>query len=358
MTDRQRPLRVAIVGANRDYGWGGSAHMKALSSLPDFKVVAVCNSTEDSARSNAEHFNVPDAYSSIGDLAGADGIDLVSVCVWVGRHGEIIKPLLAAGKSVLCEWPLGQTTREAEELAALAGQHNARSFVGLQGRLAPAVRQAREIIKGGEIGAITSVRIEQALPFQARPSKRTVYLQSAESGADFLSVPVAHALDVMLQCTGPLAAVAGFTHTSVPEVVEMESGAAIRRTSPDQMAFAGALPNRAPVSGLFRGGTEENEGFSLEVFGVAGRVRIHGPVGGRAQMAPLALQVRKGAGIYREFAIPDSEIRRDEALGLGANVHRLYEEIAKGWNDDDISVANFEGSIELHRLIDAIRGNP
>ena len=41
---------------------------------------------------------------------------------------------LQAGKAVFCEWPLGATLAEAEEMAGLARQRSLKTIVGLQAR--------------------------------------------------------------------------------------------------------------------------------------------------------------------------------------------------------------------------------
>lgn len=329
--------------------------MSAISDLGALEVVAICNSSEESARRNALHFGVERAFWSIADLAAAEDIDLVSICLQVGRHMDVALPLLESGKAVLCEWPLARTTAEAEVLSREAGRRGVRAWVGLQGRLSPAVIRARRLISDGAIGALTSVKIEQSVPFQENPSRRTAYLQDADSGADFLAVPVAHAIDVMRFCVGLPEKIAPFSMTSVPVVYEIGSGEPIRRTSADQLAFSGVYANGAPVSALFRGGKGEDAGFILEIAGDKGAIEIRGPRGGRAQMAALGLRIRRGSGEFEILCDPDAEIERTRRFGSAANVHRLYERIAMAWDSGDADLASFEDAIALHRFIDAVR---
>lgn len=355
MAGFKNPIRVAVIGANHEYGWGGTAHMRALSNFEGFEVVAICNSNEESARRNAIHFNVPQAFSNVYELAQADGIDLVSVCMQVSHHVEVVTPLLSSKKAILCEWPLAKTTAEAEALARSARERSACCWVGLQGRFAPAAEEARRFIAAGKIGEITSVRIEQSVPFQERPTRRTAYLQNADSGADFLAIPVAHAIDVMRYCIGFPEQTAAYANTSVPYVTEAESGDRLRRTSPDQLAFVGALANGAPVSALFRGGRGEDSGFLLEVSGTQGGLVLHGPRGGRAQMAPLSLKCRQGMGEYQIVPQPEEECSRNDEFGLAANVHRLYEAIKRSKGGADRRLADFEDAVKLHHIVDALR---
>jgi predicted dehydrogenase len=40
-------IRVGIIGAHVRYGWGSSAHIPALSALPEFEITEVCPSRQE-----------------------------------------------------------------------------------------------------------------------------------------------------------------------------------------------------------------------------------------------------------------------------------------------------------------------
>src|SRR3546814_5692300 len=65
-----------------------------------------------------------DVFSSDLDdprkLAEHPHVDVVSVCVRVPAHRELVMLALEAGKHVYCEWPLGRDTDEAAELERFA----------------------------------------------------------------------------------------------------------------------------------------------------------------------------------------------------------------------------------------------
>ena len=62
--------------------------------------------------------------------------------------------VLRAGKDVFCEWPLGATLAEAEEMADLAREQSLRTAVGLQGRSDPSIRYARTFVAQGYVGEV------------------------------------------------------------------------------------------------------------------------------------------------------------------------------------------------------------
>src|ERR1019366_7850244 len=49
-------IRVGIVGASPDRGFASISHVPALQALPDFEIVAVCTSSQQSADAAAKHY--------------------------------------------------------------------------------------------------------------------------------------------------------------------------------------------------------------------------------------------------------------------------------------------------------------
>ncbi|MCZ6545281.1 MAG: Gfo/Idh/MocA family oxidoreductase [Chloroflexi bacterium] len=117
------PTRVGIVGATVTLGgsgWGANAHVPALQALPDYQLRAVCTAHEETATASAARFGAELAFHDIGDMVTRSDIDLVVVSVRVPWHYDLVMAGLRAGKPVFCEWPLGATLAEAEEMANLA----------------------------------------------------------------------------------------------------------------------------------------------------------------------------------------------------------------------------------------------
>src|SRR5262245_64873641 len=150
-------IRVGIVGATVTQGgsgWGANAHVPALKALPGYELAAVCTAHEDTAKASAAAFGAARAFHRFGDMAASPDVDLIVVCVRVPGHRELVMAGLEAGKAVLCEWPLGATLAEAQEMAALARQRSLGTVIGLQGRSDPAILSASDLIKQGHIGQV------------------------------------------------------------------------------------------------------------------------------------------------------------------------------------------------------------
>ena len=90
------------------------------------------------AKSVASEFGTQ-AFGSVAELVAA-GVDAVSVAVPTVAHLAVARELMEAGVDVLIEKPLASTLAEADELQAIATEHNRIVQVGHLERFNPAVR--------------------------------------------------------------------------------------------------------------------------------------------------------------------------------------------------------------------------
>lgn len=111
------PIRVGVAGV----GHLGYHHARNYASLENTTLVGVVDLDAERGRKAAEDFHVP-WFKTLDDLL-ATGVDAVSVSVPTSAHFETATQLLNAGVDVLVEKPLAATTQEAEQMVALAEQH-------------------------------------------------------------------------------------------------------------------------------------------------------------------------------------------------------------------------------------------
>ena len=137
------PIRVGLIGlaATTDISltgaWGVNAHLRSIQCLDDYELVAVANSSVESAQKSIDYHELPSstkAYGSPEDIAADPNVDLVVVSVSVSKHYELAKPAIQHKKDIFVEWPLAASPALAEELTNLATANGVRTIVGLQGR--------------------------------------------------------------------------------------------------------------------------------------------------------------------------------------------------------------------------------
>ena len=196
-------IRVGLIGLSTKKelsntgAWASLAHFPFLAASPHYRVVALLNSTIESAKASIAHHHLgPDvkAYGSPEDLAKDENVDLVVVSVQVDKHYALAKPALMAGKDLFVEWPLGANLGQAEELAELAKAKGVRTVVGLQARPSVVVKKIKEIIDSGKIGRVLSTSVvanTQGFAIGTWPADAEYYLDE-NSGGNTLTIPFAH----------------------------------------------------------------------------------------------------------------------------------------------------------------------
>ena len=157
-------LRAAVIGI----GYLGNFHVQKYLSLPNVDLVALVETDDERRRGIAEKYDAP-AYADYREIV--DQVDLVSIVVPPARHFEITRDFLNAGVHVLVEKPVTETVAQAEELIALALQHECLFQVGHLERFNPAVIALRERVTRPQfIGA------QRFAPYKARGTEVDVVL--------------------------------------------------------------------------------------------------------------------------------------------------------------------------------------
>jgi predicted dehydrogenase len=162
-----RRLRLGMVGGGRGAFIGG-VHRIAARMDDQYELVAgALSSDPERARQSAADLHIaPDrGYISFVEMAEreaarSDGIDVVAVVTPNDLHHAAARAFLDAGIHVICDKPMTRTVEEAEDLAA-AVRRSGCAFVLTHNYTGyPMVRQAREMVAAGELGAIRVVQVE------------------------------------------------------------------------------------------------------------------------------------------------------------------------------------------------------
>jgi predicted dehydrogenase len=156
MSASARTLRVAVIGA----GMAGQAHAFGFrnASMSD----ALAGTRVELARIVDAHLPAAEAaasrygFTSFGDdvqsVIDDPSIDIVSVALPNGQHREVLLPLIASGKHIFTEKPLGVSLREAAEIADFAARFPAVHGVGFSYRHIPALAALAREVQSGTIG--------------------------------------------------------------------------------------------------------------------------------------------------------------------------------------------------------------
>lgn len=165
----KRKLKMGMVGGGRG-AFIGNVHRMAANLDGKIELVAGCFSSdpEKSKLSGQDFFLDPNrVYSSYQEMAEKEAalpegerIDFVSIVVQNHLHFDVAKTFLEAGFHVICDKPVTQTLDQAHALRDIvlnSGQifcltHNYTGY--------PMVKEARRMVKDGELGRILKVVAE------------------------------------------------------------------------------------------------------------------------------------------------------------------------------------------------------
>jgi predicted dehydrogenase len=176
----KRRLRLGMVGGGPG-GFIGAVHRIAARLDDRFELVAAALSSDPArGRSAAIDLHIaPDrAYGSFAEMAAAeskrkDPIDAVSIVTPNHLHHPAAKAFLDAGIHVICDKPLTTTVEDALDLAQMVRKTGLLFAVTHNYTGHPMVRQAREMIANGELGAIRVVQVEYAQDWLSTPLEKT-----------------------------------------------------------------------------------------------------------------------------------------------------------------------------------------
>ncbi|KAI0158801.1 hypothetical protein BJ166DRAFT_528487 [Pestalotiopsis sp. NC0098] len=366
------PIRTAIIGLSASGGWAKNAHLPYLTSAAGkakYTIVALCNSSVDSARQAIEAYDLPPetkAYGSPDDVAADPDVELVVVSTRVDRHYETGLASVRAGKHVYVEWPLAQNVDKAEELAKLAREKGGKTIIGLQGWYSPVVLKVKELLGSGRIGKVLSSQVHAAGGTKDREAFASgiKYFTDKSIGGNVITIILGHATECIQHVLGDIENVQSRLQIQRPQVKIVDPGKdaeIIESDVPDLAFLQGSLPESATVakdasiSITYRRGQpfKGEPGLDWTIHGEKGEIRV------RAFDGPALNAGGDGATIeVHDFASYEVQAvdwkYADAYAGLptpARNIGALYDAFASG---DEAAYPDFERAMVRHRQLGGI----
>jgi predicted dehydrogenase len=137
---------VAIIGT----GMIAAVHRRS-ALLAGADLIGVLGSSPQRSAEVARAWLVPNAYADLDELIRGPA-DVVHVCSPNATHAPYVQALVAAGKHVVCEKPLGVSLAEADQITAAAERAGVVATVPFVYRYHPVVREIRARAQAGEFG--------------------------------------------------------------------------------------------------------------------------------------------------------------------------------------------------------------
>ena len=303
-----RRIRYAMVGGGRD-AFIGAVHRNAMALDGQYEFVAgaLSGTPERSRASGADlgladdrnHGNWEELLVDEVERSPDERVDVVVIVTPNHLHHDVAHAFVDAGFHVVCDKPLVHTSAQADALRELVAARGTLFAVTYNYTGYPMVREARELVRSGAIGAVRKVIVEYHQGWLAGALESSSNKQSAWRTDPARGGPGGAMADIGSHAENLVSVVTGLELESL--CADLSSFGAGRRLDDDAallLRFAGGARGVVSVSQIAVG--NEND-LRLRVIGERGaldwrqeepNVLIHAPIDG-----PRRLVTRNSPGL-------------------------------------------------------------
>ncbi len=178
-------------------------------------------------------------------------------------HAEQLQAAVKAGKHVFCEKPFALTKREAELSVEAAQRAGVTLGLGYNRRFHPEMTKLRERIRTGDLGVILHVEATMTFPNALMLKANQWRAQRSETPCGGLTPMGVHAIDGMIDLCGPINQVFCQSFRQAVEIDSDDTTSILFRMKGGMSGYLGTMTATGP-------------GFSFQVFGTKGWVRLEG----------------------------------------------------------------------------------
>jgi predicted dehydrogenase len=253
-------INAAIVGL----GWWGKTLVEAVQGTSsDIRFVAGATRTvspETQAFAEAQKLRLAANYEA---LLADPAVEAVVLATPHSLHAREVAAAAAAGKHVFCEKPFALTKADAEASVAATTKAGVTLGLGYNRRFHPEMTKLRERIRSGALGTILHVEATMTFPngLALKPDAWRADRHETPCGA--LTPMGVHAIDGMIDLCGPVEQVYCQSFRRVVAVDNDDTTSMLLRMKDGMSGYLGTMTATGP-------------GFSFQVFGSKGSVRLEG----------------------------------------------------------------------------------
>src|SRR5215468_7564180 len=252
-------INAAIVGL----GWWGKTLVESAANSDAIRFVAGATRT---VTPEVEGFARKHGFRLLAnyDAALADReVDAVVLATPHSLHGAQVVAAAGARKHVFCEKPFTLTKREAEDAVAAVRKAGVTLALGYNRRLHPEMHKLRDMIRAGELGTILHVEATMTFP-------NVLFINPSHWRADKTETPCGglmpmgvHAIDGMIDLCGGIDHVFAQSFRRAAPIDADDTTSILLRMKDGMSGYLGTMTTTGP-------------GFSFQVFGSKGWLRLEG----------------------------------------------------------------------------------
>jgi predicted dehydrogenase len=221
-------MRVAVAGL----GFMGSTHIRALQSIPDAELVAVCSRDEKKLAGDLSgvqgnlggpgeclDFSGVSRYRDMRQMLEDPRVDAVDLCLPTHMHAPVAKQAFEAGKHVLVEKPMALDAASARRMIAEAEKHRRVLMVAQVLRFFPMYQALESVLERGSMGAMRSAIFRRRC---AAPAWSAWLADPEQSGGGVFDLLI-HDVDMCVHLFGAPEAISATGHETLASGVDVIS---------------------------------------------------------------------------------------------------------------------------------------
>ncbi|MEX0590525.1 MAG: Gfo/Idh/MocA family oxidoreductase [Xanthobacteraceae bacterium] len=253
-------IKAAIVGM----GWWGRTLVESVQGASD-KIRFVAGATrtmtpEIEAFVKQHGLRVAEDYEA---LLKDKELDAVVLATPHSQHAAQVIAAATAGKHVFCEKPFTLTKKEAEDAVAAVRKAGVTLGLGYNRRFHPEMTKLRDRIRSGDLGTILHVEATMTFPNALFLKPSHWRADKDETPAGGLTPMGVHAIDGMIDLCGSIDHVYAQSFRRTVEIESDDTTSILFRMKEGMSGYLGTMTATGP-------------GFSFQVFGSKGWVRLEG----------------------------------------------------------------------------------
>ena len=253
-------IRAAQIGL----GWWGKTLVESVQGTSDkIQYVAATSRTKSDDYlkfAQDQKLTFADSYEAI--LADKN-VDAVVLATPHSQHAAQVIAAAKAGKHVFCEKPFALHKTEAEQAVAATKAAGVTLGLGYNRRFHPEMTKLRDKIRSGELGTVLHIEATMTFPNALALKADAWRAQRDETPAGGLTPMGVHAIDGMIDLCGEIDTVYCQSFRRVVAVDSDDTTSMLFRMKDGMSGYLGTMTATGP-------------GFSFQVFGSKGSVRLEG----------------------------------------------------------------------------------
>jgi predicted dehydrogenase len=248
-------LGIGIIGCGRA---AETLHLPALARLDSAQVVALADSNEGRLQEVSDRYGIKERYADYRSMLEKSSADIVAVCTPTHLHAEMGAAVLDSGKHLFLEKPVATSLDECDRLVEKAADSASRVTVGFNLRHHRLVREAKELLGRGLLGAIEGARTQWTSPFRFQRNFPEWRGKRELAGGVLFEIAVHH-FDLWRVLLNS-------------EVDEIQVCSRLEEGIDETAALTARLGSGVVVSSLFSQATAPSN--EIDIFGRMGRLRL------------------------------------------------------------------------------------